>query len=68
MLMTRELPIDLNNLTPGAREELVKLGLLGADGRVQAGPLGQVEGVGRERGRRAKGTELTIDVDPVGMM
>ena len=53
MLMTRELPIDLNNLTPGAREELIKLGLLGPDGRVQESPYKKDPARAAAYGKRA---------------
>jgi enamine deaminase RidA (YjgF/YER057c/UK114 family) len=53
MLMTRELPIDLNQLSPGARDELSRLGLLGADGRVQESPYKKDPARAATYGKRA---------------
>jgi 2-iminobutanoate/2-iminopropanoate deaminase len=35
---TTKLPVDLNRLTPGARDEMMRLGILGPDARVQESP------------------------------
>jgi enamine deaminase RidA (YjgF/YER057c/UK114 family) len=53
MLMTRDLLIDIEKLTPGAREELTRLGLIGADGRIQESPYKKDPARAKAYGKRA---------------
>ncbi len=53
MLNTQELPIDLDRLSPGARDELARLGLLGPDGRVRPVPFKKHAGRAPVCGKRA---------------